>query len=111
LGLARIVHRQDVGVMETRGSADLAQEALRAERGGELGVKHLERHRAVVPEVMGQVDSGHATAAELALKRVSVAQNLGQGRLDASHEHCRRWAVPAAICGGVRQRATTGVLP
>jgi hypothetical protein len=33
-----------------------------------------------------QVDSGHASTPELALKHVSVAQTLGQGRLDATHE-------------------------
>ena len=39
----------------------------RARASRQLGVQHLEGHRAVVPEVPGEVDRGHAAAAELAL--------------------------------------------
>jgi hypothetical protein len=41
-----------VGVLQASGQPDLAQEALGAERGGELVVEHLERHRAVMLEVL-----------------------------------------------------------
>ena len=44
---ARIQHGEDVGVLQAGGEADLAEETLGAERGGELGVKHLERDRPV----------------------------------------------------------------
>ncbi len=37
---------------------DLALEALRAERGGKVGLEHLERDRAVVPEIVRQVHGG-----------------------------------------------------
>ena len=63
-------------MLQPGGELDLAQEALRAERGGELGVEHLERDRAVVLEVVGEIDGGHAAAAELALERVTVRQRV-----------------------------------
>ena len=47
-------------------------------RGGELGEEHLEGDRAVVPEVVGQVDHGHPAAPELALEGVAVRQGVAQ---------------------------------
>ena len=64
-------------MLQPGGELDLALEALGAERGGELGMQHLERDRAVVLEVLGEVDRGHAAAAELALEAVAI----GEGRL------------------------------
>ena len=43
------------------------EEPLGAERGGQLRAQHLEGDRPVVPEVVGEVDRGHAAAAQLAL--------------------------------------------
>jgi hypothetical protein len=40
--------------------ADLTQEALGPERVGQLGVEYLERDQPVVPDVMGEIDRGHA---------------------------------------------------
>ena len=79
--IARVVDREDVGVLQPRGQADLALEALGAERGGELGMQHLERDGPVVLEVADEIHRGHAAAPELALERVAVAQRrlqLGQ---------------------------------
>ena len=72
VGLARVMQRQDVGMIEAGGDLDLAEEAVGAERGGELGVEDLERDGAVVLAVVGQVHGGHAAAAELALDVVLV---------------------------------------
>ena len=57
---------------------DLALEALGAERGGKLGEEDLEGDGAVVAEVLGQVDDGHAAAAELALEGVAVGEGVAQ---------------------------------
>ena len=65
------MERKDVGMAEPGGDLDLAQEALGAERGRQLGVEDLERDLAVVPEVLGEVDRGHPAAAELALERIA----------------------------------------
>ena len=61
-------------MLQPGGELDLALEPLGAERGGQLGVEHLERDRPVVPEVLGEVDRGHAAAAELALEPVAIRQ-------------------------------------
>jgi hypothetical protein len=61
-GLTRIVDRQDVGMLEPGGEADLPLEPVGAEGGGQLRQQHLERHRPVVLEVAGEIDHGHAAA-------------------------------------------------
>ena len=69
-----VEERQDVGVLQRRGGLDLHHEALGADDGGELGLQDLERHLAVVLEVLGQVHRGHAPLAELPLDAVAVGQ-------------------------------------
>jgi hypothetical protein len=56
------------------GEGDLPGKPLGAQHARELRPQHLERHRPVVAKVVGQVDSGHAAAAELALDVVAVGQ-------------------------------------
>jgi hypothetical protein len=71
VGLAGVVHRQDVGVVEPGRGPDLAEEAL-AHVGAELRVEHLERDGAVVPQVVGEVDRRHTAPAQLAVYAVAV---------------------------------------
>jgi hypothetical protein len=66
---------QNVRVLEPGDELDLALEALRTEGGGDLGVEDLERDRAVVPQIMGEVDDSHPTTSELALDAVAVGQD------------------------------------
>ena len=70
-GLAGVEDRQDVRVV----SRAVVRISRRKRSGpsvaAQLGVQDLERDRPVVPEVMGEVDRGHAAAAELALERGS----------------------------------------
>ena len=73
-------------MLQPGGEPDLALEAIGAEGGGEVGVKHLERHRPVVPEVPGEVDHGHAPATELALERVPVLQSRTEWLCRVRHE-------------------------
>jgi hypothetical protein len=49
-----------------------------AKRGGELGVKHLEGHRTVMLQVVGEEDSRHPAAAELALEAVAFAEGRSE---------------------------------
>jgi hypothetical protein len=65
-------------MLESSGESDLAMEALRSERVGEIGVKDLQGNRAVVFEIAGEMDGGHATTPELTLERVATAQGLGK---------------------------------
>ena len=84
-GLARVEYGQDVRVLEAGGQLDLAQEPFGSERCGELRVEHLERYRPVVLQVLRQVDSRHAAAAELALERVPLAQRRLERGPDVGH--------------------------
>jgi hypothetical protein len=72
-GFARIVDGQNVGVGELGRDPNLLDEPL-AQRRGELGVEHLERHRAIVTEVVGKIDRPHPASAERTLDPVAVAQ-------------------------------------
>ena len=47
-------------------------------RAGQLGVEDLEGDRAVVAEVLREVDRGHAAAAELADEAVAVGEGVAQ---------------------------------
>jgi hypothetical protein len=62
-GRAGVEERHDVGVLERGAGGDLLDEPLGAEHGGQLRLEGLERHLAVVLEVLGQVHGGHAPAA------------------------------------------------
>ena len=55
-----------------------SHEPLGAEHGGELGLEDLERDLAVVLEVLGEVDGGHAALAQLALDAVAVGEGGGE---------------------------------
>ena len=81
VGVAGVEHAEDVGMLEPGGDLDLAGEPVGAERGGQLGAQHLDRHLAVVLQVLGEVDGGHAALAELALDAVAV----GEGRLQSGY--------------------------
>jgi hypothetical protein len=70
---------QDVGMTQTRGDVDLAQEALAAQYCSELGLEQLECHLAAVAHVVGQIDRGHAAGTKLLLDDVAV----GECRLEA----------------------------
>jgi hypothetical protein len=63
-------------MLELSDDRDLTQKAVGPERGGELGVKYLDRDGAAVTEVLCQVDRGHPPASKLALERVAAAQGV-----------------------------------
>ena len=66
LVLVRVVDRADVRVVEGRGRARLALEALDGLAvPGQLVRQELERHRAAQARVLGLVDDTHAAAADL----------------------------------------------
>src|SRR5207244_7809578 len=81
-----VVKRKDVRVTEAGDDADLAQEPLRAQGGGDVRREHLDRHTAAVLPIHREIDRAHAAAAELALDRVPAPKRLG------------------TACEGVRQR-------
>ena len=69
-----VEQRQDVGMLEPCGQADLQQEAVGADADAERGVEDLQGDRPIVAEVVSQVDGRHPTPAELPLHAIAIAE-------------------------------------
>ena len=80
---------------------DFQQEAFDADRGGELGMEHLERHGAVVAEVAGEVHRGHAAVSELALNGIAAPERIGEEGRDVgqgdARSRCVMWDRPSQL--------------
>ena len=63
---------------EPGGDPDFLEEPLRPHCRRQLLVQHLEGDRAIVPEVLGEVDGRHAPAPELPLDRVALRESSAQ---------------------------------
>ena len=74
VGFAGIVQREDVRMREARRDADLAEEALLAERCREVVAQNFERHLTVVLQIHREVHGRHAAGAELALDAVPARE-------------------------------------
>ena len=110
VGLTGVVERNDVGVPEARGDADLALEALRSQCSREIGAQHLDRDGAIVASVLREVDDRHAAGAELARNQVSRRE----GRADAIERHHggmtrRSAALPAGANQGAGADGGAGI--
>jgi len=91
-------------MLQPRQDPDLAQEPLGSLVAEDLGAHDLDGDGAVVLAVAGQVDGGHAAAAQLALHGVAIAQGrrLGAGVLP-SEEHTgsyQRGTAPSKVPRG-----------
>jgi len=71
---ARVEQRQDVRVLQLRGNADLAQEAIPAKQRGEFLAENLDRDIAIVFDVVREIHGGHATGAEFTLDAVAARE-------------------------------------
>ena len=80
VALAGVDEGEDVRMIEFGGEVDLGEKPSPAQHGGQLRAEHLERDVAVVLEVVGQVDRGHAALAELVVEPVAVLKGGGQAR-------------------------------
>jgi hypothetical protein len=97
-GVAGVVQRKDVGVLQACSGPDLLVESFGSEDGREIRAQDLERDWAEVLEIAGEVYRGHSTAPELSLERVSVGEKRlkeGQrlrhvGRLTGDENKMRR---------------------
>ncbi len=79
LGLARVVQRQDVRMLQPGRDLDLPEEALRTHGRRQLAAQHLHGDFAPVLHVLGQVHDGHAAAPQLALEQVAITQGIRDG--------------------------------
>jgi len=89
VGLAGIVDRQDVRVLQPGGDFDLAQEPLGADGRRQLGAEQLDGHAPPVLAVEGAVHDGHATVTHFRLDLVAIAQRVLQSVPDALHRFPR----------------------
>jgi hypothetical protein len=92
------IWQQDVGMLEPGSEVDLPLEPLGTEGGGQLGEKNLEGNRAVMPDVIGEIDDGHAATTELALDGVATAKCVAQA---VRHAHRVSAAVETGRSGMV----------
>ena len=76
-------------MIEPGREADLAEETLGAAHGAKLGVEDLDCHLAVMPDVDGQVDRGHATAAELTVDGIPVGEGVLEAGQCIGHVYAR----------------------
>ena len=85
-GLARVVQRQDVGVLQLGREPDLPQEPLDPDRARHFWVDHLDRGRAVVFQVVREVHGRHPATSELALDHVMAGEGGLQARQGVGQE-------------------------
>ena len=77
--LAAVDERENVGMLQPCGDADLAQESLGAHRGGELRIEDFDGDRALVLEVLCEVHRGHATGTKLPHNPIAIGEGGGEG--------------------------------
>ena len=96
-----IDHRTTRGEVSVAAVSRLAAQALPVDRvARQVGVKHLDRHRATGAQVGGPVDGAHAPAADLVAHEVAVGDDRAGRSLHTGI--LRAGIVPGC---GVRSRA------
>jgi len=86
-----------VGVLEVGREGDLGQEPLGADHRRQLGPEHLEGHRPVVADVLGQVDGRHPARADLTVEAVAGRESGLEPAEQLGHAYALgggRWKMP-----------------
>jgi hypothetical protein len=86
--LARVEEGQDVGVLEVRGRADFGQEPIGPDDRRQFRAQYLDGDLAVVANVVGEIDRGHAALAQLTLDALAALQG-GVEAIDGLRAHRR----------------------
>jgi hypothetical protein len=71
---AGVVKRQDVGMREACRNLDFPQKPVAAEQSGKVGLQNLDRHPAVVLDVVGEIDRRHPPPADFRPDGVPVRE-------------------------------------
>ena len=71
-------------MLQPGGDLDLLHEPIGAEGGGEVGAQHLDGHLAVMLEILGEIDGGHAAGPEFALDGVAIREGGGEAACGVS---------------------------
>ena len=122
LRLAAVEERQQVGVLQVGGDADLGEEPLGAQHRAQFGVEDLEGDRALVAHVAGEVHGGHAATADLALDVVAAGKRRLQAFLNVhvvkppeGQTYLERAGSPAELadrdCGCRQGHVPAGAVP
>ena len=74
---SRVEERQDVGMVERAAMVISRWNRSAPSTCGQVGPQDLDGDLAVMLEVIGQVDRGHAAAPDRALEGVPAGQDLG----------------------------------
>ena len=69
---------------------DLGEKPLGADDGGQLGAQHLEGDVAVMTEIFGQIDRGHAALPQLTLQAIAIGQCRDESRIQVQSPAPRR---------------------
>ena len=85
VGIARVEQAEDVGVLEIGAVTSISRGTARPHDRGQLGAQHLDRDLAMMLQVLGEIDRGHAALAQLPLDAVAVGQSGRESRVDG---HC-----------------------
>jgi hypothetical protein len=85
-------------VREACGSLDLTQEAVRSDGFCQVGIEDFDGDWAVVLQILGQVDGGHATAADFALDGVAALQSGVQAGHTVGHQVPGSPFLPSRAC-------------
>ena len=94
VALARVVHREDVRMDQSRGDPDFLEESpgqLAPRAHG--GMQHLEGHDPVMPQIAGLVDRRHAAGTDFLAELVIV----GDGCPEAGEELRRERHTPNCL--------------
>ena len=83
-------------MLQIRRDFDLAQESLDANDGAEVGLEHLQRNSAIMPDVAREVHRCHAAFADKAFNGVSASEG-GVELFGCGHE--ARARVRGLSCG------------
>ena len=69
-------------MLQVRSRAYLTREPVDAQRFGKLRAKDLDRDRAVMPEVAGEIDRSRPALAEFALDAIAVLEGAAKATAD-----------------------------
>lgn len=72
-------------MLEAGSEADLPLEALRAERGRKVHLQNLQGNRTIMFEIVGEIDSSHASSPYFTFDLVAVAETFDEWGGDVRH--------------------------
>jgi hypothetical protein len=87
---------KDVRMLQAGGQLDFPQEALDTVGPTQLGAHHLERHRALVAKISGEVNGGHTADTDLPLESVTALERGLQPFGDVAHDRLNLATADAA---------------